>query len=246
MTLRARPAALRATQARSLSRRRILLQKGDTKAHRIHALLSQEIVAGRLRPGTKLDEEEMAARYGGSRTPVREALKQLASERLVELRPHAGAFVAKLTITELAEMFEVMAFLEGACAAVASRRHTAQDRSALVAAHEACGRAAKRDDPDAFYAANKRFHECIYHASHNEYLRATTVSLRNRLETYRREATFHQGLMAISMVEHGRILEAILRMDEGAAATHMRSHLDTLRDDAVSMVSALPHSASGR
>ncbi len=210
-----------------------------TRTDRIRRAVERDIVSGRLGPGTKLDEDSLAARHGASRTPVREALQHLASQGLIELRAHAGAFVATLTVVKLAEMFETMAFLEAACAALAARRHTAQDRPLLAAAHEACAKAARRDDPVAFYTANARFHACIYAASHNEYLAAQTIHLGNRLEAYRREATFHPGLMSLTMAEHERIMLAIFEMDEAAAGTQMRSHLDTLRDDVVSMATAM-------
>jgi len=216
-----------------------------SRALRIREAIEKDIVTGKLAPGTKLDEDVLATRYGASRTPVREAFQQLASQGHIELRPHVGAFVATLSVPELVEMFEAMAYLEAACAALASRRHTDADRAWLAAAHSACVKAAKRKDPDAFYAANARFHECIYAASHNEYLAAETLRLRNRLEAYRRESTFHPGLMALTINEHEKILQAILDMDEAAAASRMRGHLDTLRDDAVSMAKALVR-ATGR
>jgi DNA-binding GntR family transcriptional regulator len=210
-----------------------------TRSDRIRHAIERDIVSGKLMPGTKLDEDALAARHGASRTPVREALQQLASQGLIELRAHSGAFVATLTVVELAEMFEAMAFLEAACAALAARRHTARDRQLLAAAHDTCAKAARRKDPEAFYVANAGFHERIYAASHNGYLAARTVQLRNRLEAYRREATFHPGLMSLTMAEHERIMRAIFDMDETAAAKQMRSHLDTLRDDAVSVAMAM-------
>lgn len=209
-----------------------------TRTDRIRQAIERAIVSGRLLPGTKLDENALAARHGASRTPVREALQQLASQGLIQLRAHSGAFVATLTLVDLAEMFEAMAFLEAACASLAARRHTADDRRLLSAAHEACAKAAQCKDPEAFYAANSRFHECIYAAGHNSYLAGRTLQLGRRLEAYRREATFHPGLMSLTMAEHERILNAIFEMDEAAAGQQMRSHLDTLRDDAVSMARA--------
>ena len=210
-----------------------------TLTDRIRRAVERDIVSGKLAPGTKLDEDSLATRHGASRTPVREALQHLASQGLIELRMHAGAFVAAPTVVELAEMFEAMAFLEAACAALAARRHTAEDRRRLAAAHDACAKAARQDDPMAFYAANAHFHGCIYAAGHNDYLGAQTVQLGKRLEPYRREATFHPGLMAHTMAEHERILDAIFAMDEAAAGMQMRTHLDTLRDDVVSMATAM-------
>lgn len=196
-------------------------------------------MSGRLAPGTRLDEDTLAAKHGASRTPVREALQYLASQGMIELRPHAGAFVPTRSVVELAEMFEAMAFLDAACATLAARRHTAEDRLLLAAAHQACAKAEAAGDPDAFYAANRHFHHCIYDAAHNGYLTTQTTQLGNRLEAYRREATFHPGLMSLTMAEHERILNAILAMDETAAGEQMRNHLDTLRDDIVSMAMAM-------
>jgi DNA-binding GntR family transcriptional regulator len=221
--------------------------RGDADQSRVEFIresVERDIVAGRLVPGVKLNEESIAARHGASRTPVREALRQLASKGLVELRSNLGAFVAQPSVTELAEMFEVMSFLESACAALAAVRHTAEDRRLLAAAHERCAESASRNDPNAFYAANARFHECIYSASHNSYLQAQTIALRNRLEVYRRESTFHPGLIALTMREHKEILEVIFEMDATSAAAKMRSHLDTLRDDAVSMHKAVRRPAA--
>lgn len=206
-------------------------------------VLSQEVLRGEIPPGTKLDEEALCQRFSASRTPVREALRQLAAQGVVEIRPRQGAFVVQLTVEALAEMFECMGYLEAACAALAARRHTAQDRRELSESHQACKLAAQKDDPQAFYAANNRFHECIYRASHNHYLAAQTIELRNRLEAYRREVTFHAGLMQTSITEHQVVLDAIFAMNEDLAAARMRGHLDTLRNDAVSVVAMLSRHA---
>jgi DNA-binding GntR family transcriptional regulator len=201
--------------------------------------IEEEILSGRLRPGAKLDEEALGKRFGASRTPVREGLKHLASAGLVELRPRLGAFVAQVSVTTLIEMFETMAMLESACASLAARRHTADDRKALQRAADECRRVAKLADPRRYYDANAALHECVYRACRNAFLEAQTLALRNRLEAYRRETTFHPGLMAISNEEHDRIVAAILAMDEEGAAREMRGHLDTLRNDAVATYEAM-------
>jgi DNA-binding GntR family transcriptional regulator len=201
--------------------------------------LSHEMASGKIAPGTQLKEEILCARFNASRTPIRDALKQLAAQGMVELRPRQGAFVVQLTVEQLAAMFETMGYLEAACAALAARRHTAEDLAQLANAHEACVTAARMMDPDSFYKANAHFHECIYRASHNPHIEGQTLELRNRVEAYRREVTFHAGLMALSIREHEAVLNAIREMDEETAAARMRQHLDTLRNDAVSMAAAL-------
>lgn len=207
----------------------------------IRAALERDIISGKLRPGAKLDEDSLATRFGASRTPVREALRLLASKRLIEIRAHAGAFVSTLSIIDLVEMFEAMALLEAGCAAFAARRHNTRDRNFIAAAHRACEDAARSTNPEAFYSANARFHQSIYAASHNGYLIAQTTDLGNRLECYRLEATFHPGLMSITIAEHEQIMKAIFEMDEATACKNMRGHFDTLRNDVVSVAMAASH-----
>lgn len=217
-----------------------------SRVARIRDAIENEILSGLLTPGSKLSEEAIGNAHGASRTPVREALQQLASKGLVELRARAGAFVAQVDVTALAEMFETMSFLESACATLAAMRHSAEDREVLTTAHQACVAAAAANDPEKFYAANAHFHECVYEACHNRYLSAQTLALRNRLEVYRKEATFHAGLIALTMREHEEIIRAIFEMDGDQAGRRMRSHLDTLRDDAVSMATTMRRVSSAR
>jgi DNA-binding GntR family transcriptional regulator len=214
-------------------------QTAQPRSAEILRILSQEMASGKLVPGTQLKEEILCVRFDASRTPVRDALKQLAAQGLVELRPRQGAFVVQLTIDRLAAMFETMGFLEAACAALAARRHSSEDLHNLSRAHDACMQAAAEQDAESFYSANARFHECIYKASHNPHIENQTLELRNRVEAYRREVTFHPGLMSLSIREHEAVLDAIRAMDENTASTRMRQHLDTLRTDAVSMAAAL-------
>ena len=112
---------------------------------RLTRLLSDEIVAGRLAPGVRLDEQALADRFGLSRTPVREALGQLAAMGLVEKRPHRGVVVAAFTVERMVHMFEVMAELEAICARLAARRMSIGAKAALDAQHRASeGLAAER------------------------------------------------------------------------------------------------------
>ena len=197
------------------------------------------ICHGTLAPGMRIEEQDICKKFKTSRTPAREALRQLAAKGLVEIKPRQGAFVIQLKVDRVIEMFETMGFLEAACAALAARRHDLQDREALSDAHQQCEYAAAANDPELFYAANTAFHECIYRASHNRHLESQTLELRNRLEVYRREATFHAGLMAVSIKEHASVLQSILDMKEEDAASQMHKHLDTLRKDALSMAAMI-------
>lgn len=212
---------------------------GAPRSAEIVSTLARELAAGLIPPGRRLEEEALCTRFGASRTPVREALRQLAAQGMVEIRPRQGAFVIQLPVEKLAEMFETMGMLEAACATLAARRHTPEDREALSVAHQACITASQAEDPDLFYEANNHFHECVYRASHNGFLEQQTLGLRHQLEAYRRASTFHAGFMALSIREHEAVMEAIFALDEQAAASRMHQHLDTLRHDAVSMATVV-------
>jgi DNA-binding GntR family transcriptional regulator len=230
----------RGGHARSQRRLRVeAMPAARTRAESLRLKLEEEILSRRMLPGQKLDEEELAARFGLSRTPVREALKALTSTGLIELRAHQGAYVAKLTPRSIIEMVEFMSMLEVNCARLAARRHSAADRNAIQQAQNHCERAVRAADPRAFYAANIAFHEAIYRASRNEFLAGQAQALRQRLEPYRRQIVFHHGLIERSVREHGDIVDAILAMKEEQAGIAMRRHLGALQDSIASMVESL-------
>lgn len=182
-------------------------------------------MTGVLRPGERLDEQSLALRFGVSRTPIREALMQLASAGLVRLQPRRGAFVASLSLQEVIERFEVMAALEGACGALAARRLTEEERQRLLAAHEACVREAPSGDTDAYYYANERFHQVLYAACHNRYLAEQARQLHDRLKPYRRLQLRARSRVASSLAEHEAVVEAILAGDGARAERALKDHI---------------------
>ncbi len=187
--------------------------------------LEQDIVTGALRPGARLDEQSLAARFGVSRTPIREALMQLATAGLIILQPRRGAFVASLSLKEIIERFEVMATLEGACGALAARRIGDEERRQLLEAHEACAREASGGDADAYYYANERFHHLIYAASHNGFLIEQARQLHDRLKPYRRLQLRARSRVASSLAEHQGVVEAILAGDGDRAERLLKGHV---------------------
>ena len=201
---------------------------GAVRMRRADALrdeLEQDIVTGTLRPGERLDEQTLAARFGVSRTPIREALMQLASAGLVELQPRRGAFVASLSLREVIERFEVMAALEGTCGALAARRLTDAERARLLEAHEACCREARTGDADAYYYANERFHHVLYDASHNGYLAEQCRQLHDRLKPYRRLQLRALSRVAVSLAEHQAVVDAVLAGDSERAERVLKDHI---------------------
>lgn len=195
------------------------------RAEALRDEIEQDIVTGRLQPGERLDEQSLADRFGVSRTPIREALMQLASTGMVELHSRRGAFVASLGLKEIIERFEAMAALEGMCGALAARRITDEQRAMLLAAHEECQNEAKNGASDPYYYANERFHQTIYEACHNTYLAEQARQLHNRLKPYRRLQLRARHRIGHSLTEHQKIVDAIMAGDSAKAEQRLRDHI---------------------
>src|SRR5437899_5225371 len=128
-----------------------------TRAEELRLQLADEIVRGVLAPGSGLDETDIARRFGVSRTPVREALRQLVASGLVEARAHRGAVVAQPSIERLTGMFEAMAELEALCAGLAAERMSPAERHRLEAAHEDLRVLSYAVNPDRLHEGTERF-----------------------------------------------------------------------------------------
>src|SRR5690349_15574538 len=148
---------------------------------RLREQIEENIATGKLLPGQHLDETELAREFGASRTPIREALIQLGSHGLVQIRPRRGAVVATISPQEMVEMFEVMAELEALCGRLAARRMSAPEHTRLQEAHQACKSAREAQDPDEYYYRNEVFHHLIYEGSHNRFLTEQAHGLARRL-----------------------------------------------------------------
>jgi len=196
-----------------------------TRSLELREKIEDEIATGRIMPGSRLDETELAARFGVSRTPIREALIQLASTGFVEMRPRRGAVVPELAPRRLVEMFELMAELEAMCGRLAARRMSEADDARLVEAHETCQTLSSRHDPDGYYHQNETFHHVIYEASHNSFLTEQASGLHRRLGPYRRLQLRVRDRMAASSAEHKHIVEAMLAGNGETAAALLREHV---------------------
>lgn len=201
---------------------------GITHGERLRIEIADKILCGDLVPGTSLDETTLAERYGVSRTPVREALRELAAAGLVVHRPHRGAVVAAVTEDRLLEMFQVMADLESLCAGYAAGSITPAERQKLVELHTEGKELVRMGDLEAYTEANDIFHDFIYETSHNSFLAETALSVRRRVSPFRRAQFRTLGRLAVSHEEHDRVVQAILRGDKEAAAREMRTHLSSV------------------
>lgn len=207
---------------------------------RLRDALEEEIAEGKFAPGERLDEMELARRFGVSRTPIREALMHLAAIGLVISRPRRGAVVASLTPAQLMEMFDVMAELEGMAGRLAARRWNAADEARIKAAHEACCRAADTGDADTYYYENEQFHDAIYAASHNTFLYQECSALHRRLKPYRRLQLRVANRVNDSIREHGAIVEALLKRDAAGARELLHDHVVVQGDRFADLIASLP------
>ncbi|HYZ64807.1 MAG TPA: GntR family transcriptional regulator [Acetobacteraceae bacterium] len=193
----------------------------------IRVRLADEITSGHLAPGAEIDEQAVAERFGVSRTPVREALRDLAALGLVEIEPRRGVRVAAITADRLGEMFEVMAETEALCARLATYRMTPAERLALRALHRQSFEAVERGDVDGYDAFNRDFHSTLYRGTHNVFLADHAIALRLRLAPFRRAQFRGKRRLIESYEEHDALVRQVLRGDGEEVARLMRAHMLT-------------------
>lgn len=202
-----------------------------TLAEELRLQLADEIIGGVLEPGAALDEMNLARRFRVSRTPVREAIRQLAASGLVDARAHRGALVARPTTDRLLGMFEAMAELEALCAGLSAERMTGLERRMLEASHMQLRALIQVGDPQSFHEANEAFHGAIYAGAHNAYFAEITLATRARVQPFRRAQFRNLGRLAKSHMEHDRVVVAIMRGDRNGASIAMRAHIITVREE---------------
>lgn len=201
-----------------------------TQAERLAGDIADAIISGELQPGLRLDELGLAARYGVSRTPVREALRQLASTGLIDAKPHRGATVARVSSAQLEELFIAMGELEGTCARLSALSMTPIERRRLEVLHDRMAEMARRNDEAGYVDANIEFHSTIYAGAHNLVLSEMAIALRRRLQPFRRAQFRSAGRLKRSHGEHDAVVKSILRGDAPAAHAAMLSHVSLVED----------------
>ena len=187
--------------------------------------LRQRIFAHQLAPGARIDEQALAIDYGISRTPLREALKVLAAEGLVTLRPRRGCFVTEISEQDLDDIFPLMAMLEGRCALEATTRAQPEDLARLDALHAELQRFAESKEIERFFEVNQAFHYQIQEMSGNRRLRQVIQDLRKVLKMTRLFSLSIDGRVQQSLAEHAIILAAIKAGDAAGAQVAMHDHI---------------------
>lgn len=187
--------------------------------------MAEAILSGEFAPGSRLDEQILAQRYAVSRTPVREALRQLATTGLIEVRPRRGAIVARVSPAQLEELFVAMGELEATCARLAALSMAPTERRRLQALYDSMGVMADQNDAVAFADANHLLHTMIYAGAHNVVIADATSALRRRLSPFRRAQFQLEGRPPRSHAEHHVVVSAIIRGDALAAHAAMLHHV---------------------
>lgn len=199
-----------------------------TRAEKLAADLADAILSGGFAAGARLDEHGLAERYGVSRTPVREALRQLAATGLIEMRARRGAFVASITDSALNELFVAMGELEATCARLSALSMNPIERRRLETLHGDMGEMIARGELDDYAQANRAFHQAIYSGAHNSVLLDMAASLRRRLDPFRQAQFRASGRLAKSHHEHDLVVRAIMSGDCAGAHARMLDHVHSV------------------
>ena len=192
--------------------------------------LRQRIVEGQLAPGAKLNERELSESLQVSRTPLREAIKMLAAEGLVELLPNRGAVVAQMSAQDVADTFELIAGLEGQSGELAAERIGEAQLVEIRALHFEMRAAFTRRDLATYYRLNALIHGHINAAAGNRALTQTWANVNARLQSLRFRSNFDEAKWKRAMKEHDRMIELLAARDAVALRALMVTHLLHKRD----------------
>lgn len=200
---------------------------------RVYDILTEQIVSGVLEPGARITEEQFAAELGVSRTPVREAMRRLAQDELVELMPRKGIRVKQLSRQDATELYEIRAILEGLAASRAAGKLSERDIKSLETLASKAEAGLAVDDPEPAFEFDAQLHRLILERSGNRRLQKMLSNLNNLVSFFRREVgqEFERAKQAVE--EHEKVLAALKRKDAAAAAEEMRSHVSKALDGVI-------------
>ncbi len=199
---------------------------------RIRQDVEAAIRDGSLLPGDPVDEFALASQHGVSRTPVREALMLLKAQGLLSSLPRGGMIVAKMDLQQLLNLWELLAEMEAIAVRLACERMTNEELQSLCEVHERSEAFAAEEDIIGWQESNAQFHEIIYKAARNPYLRQEALRLRAQIGAYRRHAFGAIGRTQASYEQHGDIVAAMMTRDAPGASAAMLRHLQPAHDAA--------------
>lgn len=187
--------------------------------------LRSMIIRGEIAPGERLNERMLAERFNISRTPLRDAIKLLATESLVELTPNRGAVVTRITVQAAEELFQVLSALEQLAGELAAVRATDEDIASITALHEQMRGHYQRKELEPYFALNQRIHEAIIGCAQNSELSSVHERLSWRIRRIRLIANLSQPRWDQAMREHEDILAALRQRDGARLGKLLKEHL---------------------
>ena len=187
--------------------------------------LRQQIFARELEPGSWIDELKLAAEYGISRTPMREALKVLAVEGLVTMKLRRGAYVTEVSQDDVAQVYHLLGLLESDAAGAVAALASDAEREQLAQLHRQLEDQVRQRD--AFFAVNERFHMALLQIAGNRWAVQLVTDLRKVMKLNRHHSLFKQGRLEESLAEHRALMQAIAARDAAAAAALMHAHFES-------------------
>lgn len=195
-----------------------------SQGHEAYSRLLNEIRTGKLAPGDRLLETELAARLGISRTPVREAIRQMETDGLVVHVPRSGARIRTLDYSEVNELYDMRAVLEGTAARLSARAASEVELAELEAINAEMK--AALDDMDMLYRLNRQFHDALLNTARNRYLSKSVEGLKKTLLILG-PSTMEEGERArLAVDEHDLLIDALRARDGAGAEAAMRHHID--------------------
>jgi len=180
---------------------------------------------GTLKKGDRILEEPMCKAMGVSRTPLREALRILNSEGLIELIPNKGAYVAQPSIEDIEKMFFVMSILEGTCARLCAEKMDERGLERLDDLYRKLEEHCQAEDREKYMAVNHSFHSLVQERAGNKVLSEVINGLRQKILLYRYRQIYQPGRLQESMQEHRDLQKALRERNPEAAERFMKEHL---------------------
>ena len=185
-------------------------------------LLRQRIFARELAPGSWIDEMRLAEEYGISRTPLREALKVLATEGLVTMKMRRGAYVTEFNDKDQRDVYHLLSLLESDAAGVVAAQASDLELTELESIHQELSAAV--GNTDKFFAINERFHMRLLEIANNRWRDQMVADLRKVMKLNRHNSLLKSGRIEESLREHQALLTALLARDVSASVARMQTH----------------------
>ncbi len=202
------------------------LEKHLTLREKILENIRDAIISGSLKAGSRVSEPELAERYGISRTPIREAFRQLESEGYLTVIPRRGAVVSEFSPKDVEEFYAIKSIMEGYAARRACEKFSSKDLDRLQAINDKLAELARQNDIKHFFKVHSEFHDLFIKAADNEKLRELINGLVTKFQRLRLTSLSLPGRMIISVQEHEKIIDAFRRKDADTAEDLVRKNAE--------------------